>query len=285
MRATYWLPAALLLALLAPAGAAHEGFDQGALLGPGSVHVALGEHAPLLAVGVPLDLRVTSDIPGAFEARLTSPADGARSWFALQPDGATAAGTSNATSSATSAHIAQVALDAPGTWTLEVRHAAGSATFSFDVWPGAAAFVEPADDATTRGLFLQDAPATLRFTLVDAAHSPVAPPADARARVEGPDGVEEVPLRAEGAELALDATWGTPGERRVEVLAESLRMRPGSAPPVQALVLTPEEAAANGLAEDERAPGRERGVPLGAPVALLAIAGAAAAYALTRGRP
>lgn len=254
----------LATALLAPFALAHGGWDAGAPLGESSLHLRiLG--APAVAAGAPLRMEAATDAALPLEARLVDPRGAAGAWFPLRAEGALAR--------------ADVSFLEAGDWRVEVRAGLDLASFDLHVWPAGPAFVEPASVAAQRGVVVHGSDEPLALQLVDAGHAPLTPPADARARVASPDGARELPL-AEREGLLVLATGDLPlGAHEVEILSESLRLAPGSRPPVGVLVVAPEDADVYGL--DER-----RGVPAGGVAwAALALAGAALARAFTRERP
>jgi len=255
------LPLPLLL-LLAPHALAHDGFDAGAPLGEGSVHVRiLG--APLVVANAPLRLEVVSDAPLPFEARLVEPDGRAGAWFPLRDEGARA--------------VADVTFARAGEWRLELRAPVGAVAMDVPVWPAGRAFVEPGPGAATRGVVLVGSAEPLLLDLLDAQHRPLPLPEDAVALVRGPEGEERVPLAARGERLALERAWTEPGVHVVEVVAPSLGLERGERPAMSVLVVPEEDAEVYGLAQNE--------TPLG-PLALAALALAAvAASLLTRARP
>lgn len=241
------------------------------------MHVAISG-APVLAAGVPLTLRVTPDPDLPLEARLRAPSqssgDAPGEWFALFAE----------SQGERTVYAHSLMLPAAGAWGLDVRAGADIASFSFQVWPAARAFVEPVGELAQRGVVLRDSEEPFELTLVDARHRRVAPPPDALARVETPTVTQTraliVEADGEGGRLLLPGPWAEEGRIEITLLSESLEIGEGSARPVALLVVPPEEADVYGLASPRE---EERGVAA-APAILLLLAIAALAL-LTRGRP
>jgi hypothetical protein len=212
----------LVLALLAtPLAAAHAAFDEGAPLGDGaSVHMEV-TGAPLVAAGVPLEARVTTDA-GPARLRLHSPHAGPGPW-------------------ADAGAPVAFALDQGGAWRVEVEAGGRSVVMDLTAWPAAGAFVEPASEAAQRGVLVEGRPEAVAYRLVDAAGQPRDAPHDARARVTGPDGVSF------DAPLEMDASGWAAGAWRVEVLAPSVGLVEGARPPLDVLVVPPGDAGVYGL--------------------------------------
>ena len=254
----------LLVAVLAPVASAHAAFDGGAPLGEASLAFEL-VGAPIPSAGTPMEVRVRTDAPAPPELRMIPPEGAPGAWRAMVED----AGVWSA----------PVLLERAGRWGAEVRAGGETASFSFDAWPHAGAWVAPVGEAASRGVVVAGEPAAIRLQLVDASGRPLPPPADAVARVEGPAGVETVPLVPEGDALALSRAWGTPGEHALHVSAPSLGLAGDARPPLGLLVVPPGEAGVYGLDE-----GGGREVPVGAavPVAGFLLAFALAAYARRR---
>lgn len=226
----------LLVLLAAPLASAHGAFDGGAPLGEASVHLQLAG-APLLAVGVPYELRARTDAQAPLEARLVTPDASARPWFALVPQAGVQA--------------RQVTFDQAGAWRLEVRAGAHAATFDLDVWPAARAFVEPAHES---GVLVAGRAQPVALRLVDAAHRPLAPPEDAQARLVGPHGESTHALEAHGGLLVLERAWREPGAYALHVSTASAGIAPGAAPPLAFLVVDETDAAVYGLARETPGP-------------------------------
>lgn len=250
-----------VLLVAAPSALAHGGFDAGAPLGEGSIHVRiLG--APVLAAGVPLRLEIATDVALPIEARLVRPPEPPGAWFGVPDEGAV--------------RTKDITFAAEGTWRVDVRAGADVASFEVTVWRAGGRFVEPASDAIERGVVVLGGEEALRFRVLDAAHRPLAPPSDAIALVSGPDGTLRVPLGVREGALELRHEWSTRGEHTIEVLSDEARLTPGARPSFGLLVVAPEEAPVYGI------PTRE--VPVGA-LSLLALLIAAALVRVTRGPP
>lgn len=252
---------ALALLLACPAVLAHGGHDEGGWLGDTSLHFRL-LGAPLAVAGAPLRAEVETDAPLSLEASLVPPEGAPGAWFPLRMEGAF--------------YAADVMLPTPGAWEVRVRSGEDVAAFAVDVWPAGATFVEPAGEAASRGVVVHGRGEPVAMQLVDRQHAPVAPPGDAIARIEGPTGVETRPLAAKGGVLVLEHAWPSPGGYEIEVLAEQAGLAAGARPPVEVLVVAPDEASVYGL--------ESREVPAGlliVPAAFLALA----LRKVTRARP
>lgn len=248
---------------VAPFVAADGGFDAGAFLGDRSLHVEV-VGAPILAAGVPLELRARTDAEGLLEMRLVR--DGMEAtdgWFPLRAEGGTS--------------VAPLVFPTEGAWRIEVRSERGDiARFDVDVWPEAGAFVEPVGDAATLGVMVEGTDAVVAMQLTDASGTPLPPPADALAHVVGPEGrIWTEPLVVQDGALALARPFTQPGEYEVRVGSESLGLHASARPPIGLLVVPPAEADVYGLGEARETPG----------AGWLIVPGVALAALLTRGRP
>ena len=253
----------LLAALLAPLAGAHAAFDGGAPLGEASLFLEL-VGAPIPSAGTPMELRVRTDAPEPPEVRMVPPSGEPEAWRPmLEEDGRWSA---------------PVVMGQPGRWSVDVRAGAESASFSFDAWPRAGAWLVPAGEAAARGIVVAGERAPVRVQLVDATGHPLPPPPDAVARIEGPDGNATVPMKADGDALTLERTWDQPGEHLLHVGSASARLPNDARPPVALLVVPAEEASVYGLDEEPRK------VPLGAAPLLAAALVACALLAHARRR-